>query len=55
MPGAPQTLALDLTHSADRQVTADYRLSEATTALHFPQELGGYRAEVWNPADGAFR
>ncbi len=55
MPGSPQTLALDLTHSADRQVTADYRLSKATTALHFPQELGGYRAEVWKPADGAFR
>lgn len=55
MPGAPQTLALDLTHSPGRQVTADYRLSEATTALHFPQELGGYRAEVWKPADGAFR
>ena len=55
MPGAPQMLALDLSHSADRQVTADYRLSEATTALHFPQELGGYRAEVWKPADSAFR
>lgn len=55
MPGAPQSLALELTHSADRQVTADYRFSEATTALHFPQELGGYRAEVWKPADGAFR
>lgn len=55
LPDAPQPLALDLTHSSDRQVTADYRLREATTALHFPQELGGYRAEEWKPADSAFR
>ena len=55
MQGAPRPLTLDLTRSADRQVTADYRLPEVTTALHFPQELGGYRAEVWRPVDGAFR
>ena len=55
MQGAPEPLTLDLIRSADRQVTADYRLREATTALHFPQDLGGYRAEVWRPIDGAFR
>lgn len=55
MQGPPHHLTLELTRSADRQVTADYRFREATTALHFPQELGGYRAEVWKPNDGAFR
>jgi hypothetical protein len=54
-PGAPQPLSLDLTRSADREVTANYRLRQGTTALHFPQELGGYRAEAWKPIDGAFR
>lgn len=51
----PRPLTLALSHSADRELTAAYRLSKAATALHFPQELGGYRAEVWKPADSAFR
>lgn len=55
MSDAPQQLTLVMTHSADRQLTAGYRLRAAATALHFPQELGGYRAEVWKPTDSAFR
>lgn len=55
MSDAPQPLTLALTHSADRELTAEYRLREAVTALHFPQQLGGYRAEVWKPIDSAFR
>lgn len=55
LPVPPQPLTLDLTSSSNRQVTADYRFREPTKALHFPQELGGYRAEVWQIADPSFR
>lgn len=55
MPAASEPLMLDLTRSAAKEVKAEYRLREGTAALHFPQELGGYRAEIWKPIDGAFR
>lgn len=50
-----QPLTLELNRIAARQVTAEYLLRESTNALHFPQELGGYRSEVWRPVDPAFR
>lgn len=50
-----QPLTLAVSHSADRELIAEYRLRIAATALHFPQELGGYRAEVWKPVDSNFR
>lgn len=55
LPDPSQPLALDLSRSPDRQITADYRLRSPAKALHFPQELGGYRAEEWLPADDSFR
>ncbi|MEI6419363.1 MAG: hypothetical protein WCO82_09865 [Sphingomonadales bacterium] len=54
-PASPQQLTLELNRSAAAYVSADYRVRRPTTALHFPQELGGYRAEVWQTADGAFK
>jgi hypothetical protein len=54
-PAGPQRLTLELNRLEVGQVTADYRVREPIGALHFPQELGGYRADVWQPADGAFR
>jgi hypothetical protein len=50
-----QQLSLILDRSPERTVAADYRMREPTKALHFPQELGGYRAESWQPSDSAFR
>ncbi|WP_390551673.1 hypothetical protein [Qipengyuania sp. MTN3-11] len=50
-----QPLTLDLTLLPDRQIVAAYRIAEPTHALHFPNELGGYRVEAWRPEDGAFR
>ena len=49
----PLTLHISLL-SPDR-LKAKYSLANPTIGLHFPQELGGYRNEVWQPAGSGFR
>jgi len=48
-------VTLNLEVEANRQLAVRYRSREPTLALHFSQELGGYRAEVWQPAQTGFR
>ncbi|WP_156437658.1 MULTISPECIES: hypothetical protein [unclassified Sphingomonas] len=54
-PDPVEPLTLDLTRTAEREVMARYRLRAPTTALHFPQALGGYRADAWRAAEPGFR
>lgn len=48
-------LSLALSQSAPGQITAAYSVQGTTRALHFEQELGGYRAQLWQPTDSNFR
>lgn len=48
-------ITLDLTVQPGEQVAAAYRLSPPIDALHFSQELGGYRAQDWAPLSPGFR
>lgn len=50
-----QPLTLELTRLPDRQIAAAYRVAKPIQALHFPSELGGYRAEAWRPEGNDFR
>ena len=48
-------LSLDLKVVGPDDLLAEYETAGPLTALHFPQELGGYRSETWTPATGGFR
>lgn len=50
-----QPLTLELTRLPDRQIAAAYRVAEPIRALHFPNELGGYRVEAWRPMGNDFK
>lgn len=50
---APVTL--DLTLSSNDHLNAEYLLATPTRGLHFAQELGGYRAEAWQPSSSVFQ
>lgn len=52
-PASP--LALGLTQLSPDQVEITYTMTKASAALHFVQELGGYRAAAWRPTDSGFR
>lgn len=52
-PPPPLTLTMSI-ETADR-VAIEYASIEPTTSLHFVQELDGYRAQSWVPADDKFR
>jgi hypothetical protein len=53
--GRSQPLSLTLSLTVPEQLTARYDLAAPAVALHFPQELGGYRAEQWRPTIAGFR
>lgn len=53
--GADAPIALELTVSPGEQVAAAYRLQQPVRALHFAQELGGYRSQDWTPLAAGFR
>ena len=42
-------LALELSVRPDTHVRVTYRPAEPARALHFAQELGGYRRAAWHP------
>ena len=46
---------LSLTAMSSQRLAVEYRLRDPANALHFPQELGGYRAESWQPTQTGFR
>lgn len=48
-------LRLELSRLAASQLGATYRSQRPIMALHFEQELGGYRAQRWQPLDSGFR
>ena len=48
-------LALHISVRSNEEVTARYTMRQPARALHFAQELGGYRAAQWHPTDDAFR
>lgn len=52
---APPPLALVLDITSDETVEATYSLAKPVQALHFAQDLGGYRGDVWRPEGGGFR
>lgn len=52
---ASAPLRLELTRLAASQLGATYRAQRPIMALHFEQELGGYRAQRWQPLDSGFR
>lgn len=45
----PTAIALDLEVKSRGVLVATYRLPRPATALHFAQELGGYRRDNWQP------
>ena len=50
-----EPLALHVSVTLDEAITARYTMVHPTRALHFAQELGGYRAARWQPSDDGFR
>lgn len=51
----PAPLSLELTRLAPNQLRATYRARRPIISLHFSQELGGYRAQRWQPIERGFR
>jgi hypothetical protein len=49
----PVSVAIAL--QPDDRVSVTYSLAEPTPALHFAQELGGYRSQDWRPSDTGYR
>ncbi len=49
----PIALALDI--ASDETVEATYSLTKPVRALHFAQNLGGYREDLWRPEGSEFR
>ena len=53
--GASRAPTLDLTSPANGPALARYAVAAPVAALHFEQELGGYRAQDWIPDRPGFR
>lgn len=55
LPETQPAMALAIDMSSPGQAAISYDLASPVKALHFPQELGGYRLERWQPVDHGFR
>lgn len=48
-------ISLELTVASAERIEVTYTLDRPAEALHFAQELGGYRTELWHSAGDRFR
>lgn len=54
VPGAPE-LAVDIASPAGGPITFAFRTARPVAALHFADDLGGYRRREWMPVEPGFR
>lgn len=48
-------IKLDATVQSNEKISTTYTFAKPTHALHYAQDLGGYRSEDWHPEDQDFR